>query len=60
MPIIDITARGIRVIVITTILIVPGMGISISSGYPISRITIIVSIAFLGSSIPPSSLPESV
>lgn len=60
MPIIAITANGISVIVITTILIVPGIGISISSGYPIRSMTITVSTAFLGSSIPPNSLPESV
>lgn len=60
MPIMDSTASGSSVTVITTMRIVPDMGISISSGYPRRSIRITVSTAFLGSSIPPRILPESV
>ena len=56
----DSTASGSSVTVMTTMRIVPGIGITISSGYPKSAMRITVSTAFLGSSIPPKILPESV
>ena len=43
-----------------TMRIVDGIGIHISSGYPTITSRMTASIAFLGSSIPPRILPESV
>ena len=60
MPIMESTASGSSVTVITTIRMVPDMGISINSGYPRMTRRITVSTAFRGSSIPPKILPESV
>ena len=54
------TARGKSVRVMTTIRIVPDMGININSGYPKMINNTPVSTAFLGSSIPPKIFPESV
>lgn len=56
----ETTASGKSVSVITTMRIVPDMGININSGYPKTINNIPVSTAFLGSSIPPKILPESV
>ena len=60
MPMTASTPRGSSVTVATTIRMVPDRGITKSVGYPtrIKRMT--ASTAFLGSSMPPRILPESV
>lgn len=56
----DTTPRGSKVTVMTTTRMVPDMGIHNSSGAPTKNNRNPVSTAFLGSTMPPSSLPESV
>lgn len=60
MPIIASTPRGSKVTVATTIRMVPDMGITNRIGYPVRINRITASTAFLGSSMPPRILPESV
>lgn len=60
MPMMDMTASGSTVSVAITMRIIPDTGSQKSSGYPMMITRSAVSTALRGSSIPPSSLPESV